>query len=621
MVTSPASKVAARKATRQERRKKPRLSHRYCTTTAAAIPKPRSPKRRKLNDHASERDERCSKNSEQQRSPPDPVGLVGTRPSSEGRLLFSISKVRAEVPVAEDRSSRSEDITAAFVACDEPFPRIAGSESRTLASNESMLEQRTRRGTVVYRPHETHSGPNIDGFHSASSSLHPSLPTTPNATPRIKCPGQYFPSPILKTAAEYSPGYLNAVEIPSPFLYHSLSQDYVPPTPNVHLGWNVPYLEYAIGRTHPEPDFTSYRPMPVDRRESLGFALCAASSSQHRAEASQISTESHDSSDDGCPLSRSRDYSGRGGTATDSQSCRDLAHVLVGDQDSIIVDPEWSWAEDILRLSRLRHIEAEPFPVFFGMDDNLIIPTAPNPACIGVALVPNCVVDDTVPLGADPTSRLWDGSMRTISAPCGAHNPFTTVSLGAGARGSTSACLELVPDRLYRHQFTPWPPMSLTATAFTPGLPSFQQGQACNDPGKAPDTRDTPSWFAPQTEATQSAARPPPDQHLEEVGSQHGEDASLSKSKSIMSHNAPSQGQSVDSEGEIITATDHSLDVEHLGDDESDDDGDLWYWDSDFEDSKNGTSQDLCNEAETSVAAPTSEPVVTCEELLWPVLM
>lgn len=88
IITSSVSKVAVRKSTRQERRTKARPSYRSCTTSAAVTPKKRGPKRRKLNDHSSEWDDRCADLSEPQTPYTHPDVFGGTRPHSKGKLIF-----------------------------------------------------------------------------------------------------------------------------------------------------------------------------------------------------------------------------------------------------------------------------------------------------------------------------------------------------------------------------------------------------------------------------------------------------------------------------------------------------------------------------------------------------
>jgi hypothetical protein len=170
-------------------------------------------------------------------------------------------------------------------------------------------------------------------------------------------------------------------DIPSPFLYHGMTDKYAPSLDEFNPGWDLPCFDYARDQTQPEPDFDSYRPvdsieltdLPVhrDRRDSLGFALQPVSESRHKLESSHVSDTSHDSSSHGCPLLVEESPSHNADFAGD-----DSNHILADalsrlEQTGTAVDPEWSWAQTSSATSGSLDEDRDFLQIFQASEDSL----------------------------------------------------------------------------------------------------------------------------------------------------------------------------------------------------------------------------------------------------------
>jgi hypothetical protein len=370
------------------------------------------------------------------------------------------------------------------------------------------------KDTVILQRQATDDWAHFDFFANTAAQPLFFYPPTPNQTPRVKMPQHHPLASAAMPLAGDSPDYLNDVNIPSPLLYHD-EHDFMPPVSDILPGCDFPYFEYACGQAQPEIDFTSYRdgsdafnrPEPVDRRDSLGFALCDPLSSKHRLEESQVSDSSPESPMQGCPLPASLTYSHKRPTSEGFRCATSVVDHLLNDQFSVPLDPEWSWAKDIVRHRRLQCDEEERPYEFPCGDDALVYPTLPTPARIKHALTHNNIVQPWANQAAkhwersvgymqpllSPTAQILNlrtpdfipqvaaspgGDAQVTAQPGFADDPSSNLNNGSIAQASKPVCMDLVPARLYQHQFAPWPAVSQHETLVAPAATS-----ATSEPG------------------------------------------------------------------------------------------------------------------------------------------
>ncbi|ETI22615.1 hypothetical protein G647_06691 [Cladophialophora carrionii CBS 160.54] len=345
------------KSIRQKRKVRHRSQSLSSPTILLKGPNRRAPKRRKLRDSDSQNVEGCYYACEDQGYHVDPDVHVGREAVLKGNKYWPLDKDVTDptVNIAE---------SPPFAGLPEPLP---GPD--------------TKRGSVIVKRMQLHGSPQLDLLTGSVSLPEPSLPTTPDATPRVKMPYGDEPSSTNNSPSRCSSGYTGSLEFPSPLFYHDAQHGYIPPSDTVHPAWGIPYFEYACGQAQPEPDFVSYRSMPAapqtrpplfERQESLGLALCAPASSKHRLEESCISDESHDTSTHGCPLPPLLDCSDCGETQVTLPCGPSNTDSVVDWQPNISNDPEWPSTGDFVARRCFYHVVDRPYQPLstdFDLDD------------------------------------------------------------------------------------------------------------------------------------------------------------------------------------------------------------------------------------------------------------
>ena len=346
-----------------------------------------------------------------------------------------------------------------------------------------------------------------------------SKPSSPRPIPIVRMPHRNQCFPIPAQFAGYGPHNLNNVEIPSPLLYHDLPYEFVPATNNVQQGYDLPCFEYAGGQCQPDPAFASNghtiavvdkRPPMGNRQESLGFTDCVPDSSKHRAEDSCISDEGHVTSTHQYPC---REPSNQGDISLTLQRPTNPLHRFSEDQFNIPVDPEWSWAKDLLHLRAQRRHETDLPYSFWGADDSLVYPTLPTPAYLTQAVGSSCSMNNVVQPWANHSGDLWEQStpdpaqfalpepqflscqpaedfsprkflLRSTSSGTVVHNVGDDASFNVNAGGilynGPPLCTDLVPARFDDQQLAPWPPVTQALIPAAPSVTYPRCGPCCD---------------------------------------------------------------------------------------------------------------------------------------------
>ncbi|EXJ68879.1 uncharacterized protein A1O5_07811 [Cladophialophora psammophila CBS 110553] len=440
----------------------------------------RGPKRRKLRDHDSLSLGNCYYDCEDRGYHLDPDVRVGLEAPHDDRYWL---------PEGE--------LTDPTASEEELFPWLEYYSAGTIESPELPTLPATWKTSGIFTRKETRRPPQIDLLTDSVSSLLPSIPATTNATPIIKIPGCHLESSMNRHLPEYYSDYLNDVGIPSPLLYHNSQLQYVPPSDDARPNWSNPCFEFAYGQQKLEPDFTSYRPTAggsiqaeragLPRRESLGFALCTAASSRHKPEASHISDESHDSSTHGdlpsspvdCPDSR-----GATGNIQYHSSTGDVDNAQLFTSDG----PEPFWYHDYLKRRNSRRKEANvPRDVGLYAADSALpntVQSEANQASSNWEQTRECLLSSPELIDKPPPRSIPDAVVAAIRAvrrsreaqatrpsPSRKEDRSTSgdAQSGATAKVAFLPCTDLVPARLYQHQFVAWPP-SISAANITEKL-------------------------------------------------------------------------------------------------------------------------------------------------------
>ncbi|KIW91658.1 uncharacterized protein Z519_07626 [Cladophialophora bantiana CBS 173.52] len=497
MATS-ATRSTVRRAPCRDRRARRRPRRRESQMPPLGAHNQRGPKRRKLRDL-------------------DSLNLDNCYYACEDRGYHLDPDVRVGLEVSQDADGYwlpEDEITDSTAIEEELFPWLEYYSAGMIESPELPTLPATWKRSVFFRRKETRRPPQTDLLTGSVSSLLPSTPATANATPVVKMPGCHLESSMNGCPLEYCSDYLNDVRIPSPLLYHNSQLQYVPPSDDARSNWNNPCFEFAYGQQKPEPDFTSYRPTAggsiqaeladLPRRESLGFALCTAASSRHKPEASHISDGSHDSSTYGDPPSSLVDCPDSRRPTGNIQY-----HPSTGDvhnaQSFTSVGLEPFWYNDYPKRQSSRRKEANVPRDVGPIVDNLIFPTLPTPPCHEDKFaVDGSINRNTVQPEANQATSDWEqaresspSSSELIDKPPPRSIPDAEVAalcavrrrreaqatrlspsrkedrstsgdapLGATAKVAFLPCTDLVPARLYQHQFVAWPP-SISAANIT----------------------------------------------------------------------------------------------------------------------------------------------------------
>ncbi|KIW81249.1 hypothetical protein Z517_04274 [Fonsecaea pedrosoi CBS 271.37] len=475
---------------RRTARRDRRIRHR------ARFPKPnppqlktsrrRGPKRRKLREQ-------------------DSLDLDNCYYACEDRGYHLDPDVRVGLEINHDETPywfSDDSITDRSIAAEEPCPLLDFSAVGALARPSPTISSETGGGKVIFKRKGTRSLSEADLTENPSPPLPPILMTA-KARTSIQLPSCHLEPSRNRCPPEYHSDYLNDVRIPSPLLYHSSQFEYTTPSDNPWLTWNVPSFEFAHGQQKPEPDFTSYRPVVcgaalderthMQRNESLGFAVCTAASSRHKAEASHVSDGSHDSSTHGDVLSSGDDLDSQELTRTNQE------YSLVADVDrNGLVTPmglDFPWYHDFFMPKVSYSQEIAVPPDVAPSEDNLIFPTLPTPINLDHALIACCSVNNIVHPGGNQAARSWERAGRglpsfrdpvdttpspsmsdaveaAVRGACSASEPQTTRGSldsrddtitsdgpypGAAIKVVIPPCMDLVPARLYRHQLIAWP--------------------------------------------------------------------------------------------------------------------------------------------------------------------
>ncbi|EXJ58409.1 hypothetical protein A1O7_05834 [Cladophialophora yegresii CBS 114405] len=538
----------------------------------------RAPKRRKLRDSDSQNVEGCYYACEDQDYHVDPDVHVGHGAVLDGNKYWPLDT----------------DVTDPTVNIAEPLPSDGFPEPLSSAYPD------TKRNSVPGKRMQPHDSPRLDLLTGSVSLPGPSFPTTPDATPRVKLPYGNPPSSMNNSSSQCSSGYAASVEIPSPFLYHDAQYGYIPPSNTVDPAWAFPYFGYACGQVQPEPDFVSYRSMSTapqarpplfERKESLGLAFCAPTSSKHRLEPSCISDESHDTSTHGCPLPELLDCS-------DCEETHVTLHCGPSNTDSaadwqlgIFNGPEWPSAGDFVARRRFYHVINQPYeplsttddpvgpkPSYYGdfvarrrfyhvvdpplilpntgnnlvapeipctgdfvarrrfyhaedrpcvypsTGDNLIYPTLPTLGYAPHIMAAHRSINDAVQAWRNDPAACWEASAKTIRTLTGpddhimvappamvqmfpSPNSYTTESLenvydheesdpvssnvhiGAAVQASLPLYMDVVPARLYQHQYITWP------AAMPAAVPDLGAAVATNIEDSSSDSENVQKLF------------------------------------------------------------------------------------------------------------------------------
>ncbi|OQU95261.1 hypothetical protein CLAIMM_01494 [Cladophialophora immunda] len=401
------------------------------------------------------------------------------------------------------------DITDPTLAVEEPCASLEFSAVGTSERPHLPTSSETKSKKVVFKRKDLQSAPQTDFLTGSTSPPLPSIPNTPNATPRVQIPNWYLESSMNGRPPDYHSDYLYDVRIPSPLLYHNSQLEYVRPSNDPRPTWSAPGFEFAHGQQKPEPDFTSYRPIEnsdtqdertnLQRHGSLGFAICTAASSRHKAEASHISDDSHDSSThgDASPLPDCLASRGPTGRIQDYPSTADTNSNQTVAPNGVQVP--WYTHSFMRKNSDCNEVN---LPRDVGITgDNLIFPTMPTPVHLEHTLAAHCsinspfqpevnratgnwekvgtglyscpgLVDNTpLPSISDAVEAAVRAVRRGREAQATQLSPgrkddefFSDGTLpGALSKAGLSPCMDIVPARLYRHQFLPWPPANSLA--------------------------------------------------------------------------------------------------------------------------------------------------------------
>ncbi|EXJ90316.1 hypothetical protein A1O1_03415 [Capronia coronata CBS 617.96] len=152
------------------------------------------------------------------------------------------------------------DVTDPTAVVEGPYSGITNSPPGCAAlmhpdpdSSAKGPETKTGRGLfAVRKPSERDTGADTS---RPTSPVLPSIPTTPDAAPRVRFPDSY-PGPVREEDSHrYQSGYLDGIQIPSPILYHTQSGERLA----ISIERDFPRFELAYSQPRPEPDFTSYR--------------------------------------------------------------------------------------------------------------------------------------------------------------------------------------------------------------------------------------------------------------------------------------------------------------------------------------------------------------------------
>lgn len=553
----------------------------------------------------------------------------------------------------------------------ETFPLCQNYES-TSKSLKKSSKLRTELDSVTTKSKESPGGLELALGTEPPQTRPQSLPTTPAAAPKVHLPYGNPPSPVERLTQTYSPGYLDDVTIPSPFLYHTLENEYVAPSNDMPSSWGIPYFEYAYGQAPPQPDFTSYRQVTapsqsrivMKRRESLGFALGDAATSRHKAEESRISNESHDSSTHGCPLpclSVSPDQCGFAPTSQWDFNTDPSSEYFL----DVPLDPDWSWAKDVLRLRHSQPEEAEQHYIFPNADDNLIYPTMPTPAYIRDALASNSSLNNVVQPWANQAAARWDvllPNAEPFRVPCDQTClsydtlPITNCTAPSLA-GCTTAlfdhtnelgispniytgmvnpmttplCMDLLPARLYQHQIITWPTL--------PPVPRLPETNPSDFDGVANDSDNVlklcdwlvalnATFFSPEDD--QVALDPPLEQFSEDAAYQFYQDLTISESPPSFSKCALSSADLISdeallyvrSEEEFASTSHYDSELELLSESETDDQWAYWDWGSGSDNESQSGSQSGLIESEIGLPnlCQGAVPVEAQPAVLWGIL-
>ncbi|KAH0837074.1 hypothetical protein FOPE_04609 [Fonsecaea pedrosoi] len=481
---------STRSTYRRTARRDRRIRHR------ARFPKPnppqlktsrrRGPKRRKLREQ-------------------DSLDLDNCYYACEDRGYHLDPDVRVGLEINHDETPywfSDDSITDRSIAAEEPCPLLDYSAVGALARPSPTISSETGGGKVIFKRKGTRSLSEADLNENPSPPLPPILMTT-KARTSIQLPSCHLEPSRNRCPPEYHSDYLNDVRIPSPLLYHSSQFEYTTPSDNPWLTWNVSSFEFAHGQQKPEPDFTSYRPVVcgaalderthMQRNESLGYAVCTAASSRHKAEASHVSDGSHDSSTHGDVLSSGDDLDSQELTRTNQ------GYSLIADVErNGPVTPmglDFPWCHDFFmpKVSYSQEIGVPPDAA--PSEDNLIFPTLPTPINLDHALIACCSVNNIVHPSGNQAARSWERAGRglpsfrdpvdttpspsisdaveaAVHGACSASEPQTTRGSldsrdgtitsdgpypGAAIKVVIPPCMDLVPARLYQHQLIAWP--------------------------------------------------------------------------------------------------------------------------------------------------------------------
>ncbi|KIY00737.1 uncharacterized protein Z520_03402 [Fonsecaea multimorphosa CBS 102226] len=480
---SSSTRSTVRRAARRDRQARQRARRLKPNVPLLKTPRRRGPKRRKLREQDSLDLDSCSYACEDRGYHLDADVRIGLE-TNQYAIPYWVS---------------GYDITDPTVAVEEPRPP----ESSAVGTSENVspaILPETKIGRVVFKRKDTQSSTQSELLTGPASPSLPSIPTTANATPKVRIPFCDWQSSMNGRAPEYHPDYLNDVRIPSPLLYHNSPFDYVRPSNERQLTWS---FELACGQPKPEPDFSSYRPVEnratqderthVQRHGSLGFAICTAASSRHKAEASHISDESHDSSTHGvAPLPedclesrecawRNQDYS----RTADVNSNQTVAPIDLG--------PQWY---DYSFMRTNSHGQETGIPGEVGCTgDDLIFPTLPTLVRLEPTLAAYCSTNNTVQPDGNQAANSWEraggalpsfpaltdnaqvpsvsdtveAAIRAVRRGCEMHSRQLSpdrkddevisdeAQPSPAVKAIRQPCMDLVPARLYKYQFITWP--------------------------------------------------------------------------------------------------------------------------------------------------------------------
>ncbi|OAP60113.1 hypothetical protein AYL99_05115 [Fonsecaea erecta] len=450
-------------------------------------PRRRGPKRRKLREQDSLDLNNCYYTSEDRGFHLDPDIRVGLQTRCDANPYW--------IPEGE-----TTDPTVVFEEPCPPSEFSAADRSETLSP--AMFPE-ARAAKVVFKRKETQCPPQTDFLTRSALPSPLSVSIHAAAPPRVQFPDCRLEDSMNGRPPDYHSNYLNDIRIPSPLLYHNAQFDYVRPSDAPPLAWSSSFSEYIHGQQKPEPDFTSWRPVEdsvtqdertdLQRHGSLGFAICTASSSKHRAEASHISDESHDSSTHRFVPSPGDDPRGSPemGGRNQEYSCaadvgRSPAVALHGHETPWYTDSFMRTSSHDTKINMPRNVKST--------GDDLVFPTLPTPVCLQRSLSAYCSPSNTVQPEGNQAANSWERAEEGLSSgPDLIDNTppstFDTVEAamravrrdrdalsthlsserkddggvtdeaqpGAAANVVLPPCMDLVPARLYQHQVIVWP--------------------------------------------------------------------------------------------------------------------------------------------------------------------